>query len=136
MAERLRSALTVERGQTRPAHVPNMGALMSQQDDNTIRLEGRYLNARDTLPPLTLRCGLVTYRDAVFKETKGADGTVMRLVVEQPSLMVSGLPADFNQSKGEWTHIVSGRLPNGQGELLGVIPLSGNRARFTIKFGS
>jgi hypothetical protein len=112
------------------------GTPMSHQDDSTIRLEARSVASGDEPPALTLRCGLVTHRDAVFKETEGADGTVMRSVVEQPSLMVSGLPADFNQSKGAWTHIVSGRLPNGQGELLGIIPLSGNRARFTIKFDS
>ncbi|MGH1574371.1 hypothetical protein ACRAWG_31605 [Methylobacterium sp. P31] len=87
---------------------------MSQQDDDTIRLEARYVSAGDEPPPLTLRCGLVTFRDAVFKETKGADGSAIRSVVEQPSLMVLGLPADFNQSKGDWTHVVSARLPNGQ----------------------
>ncbi|MGW8788856.1 hypothetical protein [Heyndrickxia sporothermodurans] len=133
LVKRLRSALTVERGQIRPTHVLGTGVTMSHLDDNTIRLEARYVSSGDEPPPLTLRCGLITYRDAEFKETKGADGAVMRSVVEQASLMVSGLPANFNQSKGDWTHIVSGRLPKGQGELLGVIPLSGNRARFTIK---
>jgi len=137
LAKKLRSALMVERGQIRPTHMLGTGVPMSHQDDNTVRLEARYVSSGDEPPPLTLRCGLVTYRDAEFKETtKGADGAVMRSVVEQASLMVSGLPANFNQSKGDWTHIVSSQLPNGQGELLGVIPLSGNRARFTIKSGS
>jgi hypothetical protein len=136
LVKKLRSALMVERGQIRPTHMLGTGVPMSHHDDNTVRLEARYVSSGDEPPPLTLRCGLVTYRDAEFKETKGADGAVMRSVVEQASLMVSGLPDNFNQSKGDWTHIVSGQLPNGQGELLGVIPLSGNRARFTIKSGS
>jgi hypothetical protein len=37
---------------------------MSHQNDNTIRLEARYDSASDEPSHLTLRCGLVTYRDA------------------------------------------------------------------------
>ncbi|KQS64021.1 hypothetical protein ASG32_31170 [Methylobacterium sp. Leaf361] len=109
---------------------------MSGQSDNTIRLEGRYGSSADEPEPLTLRCNLVTYRDAAFKETKGADGSVMRSVVEQPSLMVSGLPTGFNPAMGDWTHIASNLLPNGQGELRSIMPLGSDRARFVIKFGS
>jgi len=109
---------------------------MIGQSDNTIRLEGRYGSSADEPEPLTLRCNLVTYRDAAFKETKGADGSVMRSVVEQPSLMVSGLPTGFNPAMGDWTHIVSSLLPDGQGELRSIMPLGSDRARFVIKFGS
>jgi hypothetical protein len=45
------------------------GTPMSHQDDSTIRLEARSVASGDEPPALTLRCGLVTYRDAVFKET-------------------------------------------------------------------
>ena len=106
---------------------------MSQHANDTIRLEGRYLGLGDT-PSLTLRCGLVTYRDAAFKETTGAGGDVMRSVIEQPSLMVSGLPTSFDLAKGEWTHVVSALLPNGEAELRSIMPLNGNRARFVIKY--
>ena len=109
---------------------------MSGQSDNTIRLEGHYGSSADDPEPLTLRCNLVTYRDAAFKETKGVDGSVMRSVVEQPSLMVSGLPTGFNPAMGDWTHIVSSLLPNGQGELRSIMPLGSDRARFVIKFES
>jgi hypothetical protein len=37
---------------------------------------------------------------------------------------------------GDWTHIVSNLLPNGQGELRSIMPLGSDRARFVIKFGS
>lgn len=108
---------------------------MSQHDnDTTIRLEGRYISAGPEPTPLNLRCGLVTYREAVFKETRGAGGDVMLSVIEQPSLMVSGLPADFDRSKGDWTHVVSAQLPKREGELLSIIPLGSDRARFVIKY--
>lgn len=109
---------------------------MSGQSDNTIRLEGRYGSSTDVPEPLTLRCNLVTYRDAAFKETKGPDGSVIQSMVEQPSLMVSGLPTGFNPAMGDWTHIVSSLLPDGQGELRSIMPLGSDRARFVIKFGS
>jgi hypothetical protein len=134
--EEVRCALSIER-RTRPVRVHGTGGLMSQQDDDTtIRLEGRYISAGPEPTPLTLRCGLVTYREAAFRETKGAGGSVMRSVIEQPSLMVSGLPTTFDQLKGDWTHVVSARLPNGEGELVSIMPLTGNRARFVMKFGS
>ncbi len=60
----------------------------------------------------------------------------MRSVVEQPSLMVSGLPTGFNPAMGDWTHIVSNLLPNGQGELRSHHAAGSDRARFVIKFES
>ena len=110
---------------------------MSQHDDDTtIRLECRYISGRPEPTPLILRCGLVTYREVAFRETKGADGSVMRSVIEQPSLMVSGMPTTFDQLKGNWTHVISPQLPSGVGELASIMPLGSNRARFVIKFGS
>jgi hypothetical protein len=113
--EEVRCALSIERW-SRPVRVHGTGGLMSQQDDDTIiRLESRYISARPEPTPLTLRCGLVTYREAAFRGTKGADGSVMRSVIEQSPLMVSALPTTFDQLKSDWTHVVSARLPNGEG---------------------
>ena len=103
-------------------------------EDNTIHLEGRYFRAEHEPRPLSLRCSSITFHNAVFKETGGADGSVMRSVVEQPSLVASGLPAEFNRAKGDFTHIACDRLPRGEGELIAIEPLNGDRARFVVKY--
>ncbi|WCS25232.1 hypothetical protein LOK46_29650 [Methylobacterium sp. NMS14P] len=100
----------------------------------TLRLEGRYTRPEHEPPPLTLLCSSIRYREAEFKETKGAGGDVMRSVTVQPSLEVSGLPADFQQAKGDWTHIICALLPKGEGELVDIVPLGGDRARFVVKY--
>lgn len=133
-SDRQARALTIEHGHARPAHMRTCGTRMTEQDDpNTVRLEGRFINAADT-PPLTLRFQSVTYREPGFKDVTGADGYVMRSVIRQPSLIVSGLPADFRQAHGEWTHVVSSRLPNRESELVQVRPLDGDRAEIVVRY--
>ena len=107
---------------------------MSTVGVGTLRLEGRYMRAGDEPPPITLNCKSIRYRDAEFKETKGAGGDVMRSVTVQPSLEVSGLPTDFEQAKRDWTHIICALLPKGEGELVDIVPLGGDRARFVVKY--
>lgn len=107
---------------------------MSTVGVGTLRLEGRYMRAEHELPPITLNCSSIRYRDAEFKETTGARGDVMRSVIAQPFLEVAGLPVDFEPAKRDWTHIICSMLPKGEGELVDIVPLGGDRARFVVKY--
>ncbi|WP_342162150.1 hypothetical protein [Methylobacterium sp. SD21] len=106
------------------------------QQDNTIRLEGRYISSGQAVTdPLNLECEWVDYRQPEFKDVKAPDGTIkQRSVTTQPSLVATGLPNNFVQEKGDWTHIVSPALPHGEGELVQIMPLGNGRARFFVRY--
>ena len=99
--------------------------------DTTICLEGRFSGHRR--PPLLLMSSsLITYRCPDFRETLGADGRVIRSMILPASLSALGLPVNFHRTRGQWTHIVCKRLPNGEAILLAIQPIVGDGARFTV----
>jgi hypothetical protein len=133
--KRVRGALGDERGQTRLAHVLSTGGLMSPQDENTIRLEGRFVGHGEAAS-LTLKCSAVAFREAEYSTRTGADGSAMRSMVVEPALLALGVPSDFDRyRKGNWTHIVCSQIPGDEAELRGVFPLDGDGARFTLRLG-
>ena len=106
---------------------------MSPQDENTIRLEGRFVGQGDT-PSITLKCSAVAFRAAEYSTRTGADGSVMRSMLVEPSLFAIGVPSDFDRyRKGDWTHVVCSQIPGEEAELRGVFPVDGDGARFTLR---
>ena len=106
---------------------------MSPQDENTIRLEGRFVGRGDT-PTITLRCNAVAFREAEYSTRAAADGSTRRSMIVEPSLFAIGVPSDFDRyRKGDWTHIVCSQIPSEEAELRGVFPVDGDGARFTLR---
>lgn len=106
---------------------------MGPQDANTIRLEGRFLG-RDDTPSITLKCIAVAFREAEYSTRADADGSAMRSMIVEPSLLAIGVPSDFDRyRKGDWTHIVCSQIPGEEAELRGVFPVGGDGARFTLR---
>ena len=106
---------------------------MSPQDANTIRLEGRFVGRGDT-SSITLKCSAVAFREAEYSTRAGADGSAMRSMIVEPSLLAVGVPSDFDRyRKGDWTHIVCSQIPGEEAELRGVFPVDGDGARFTLR---
>ncbi len=106
---------------------------MSPLDENTIRLEGRFVGHGDT-PSITLKCSAVAFREAEYSTRTGADGSTIRSMIVEPSLFAVGVPSDFDRyRKGDWTHIVCLQIPGREAELRGVFPVDGDGARFTLR---
>ena len=127
------SALIDKRGLTRLARVLSMGGRMSPQDENTIRLEERFVGHGET-HSLTLKCSAVAFREAEYSTRTGADGSAMRSMIVEPALLAIGVPSDFDRyRKCDWTHIVCSLIPGEEAELRGVFPLDGDGARFTLR---
>jgi hypothetical protein len=104
---------------------------MSPQDENTIRLEGRFFGRGD-IPSITLKCSAVAFREAEYS-TRTRDGSTMRSMIVEPSLFAIGVPSDFDRyRKGGWTHIICRQIPGEEAELRGVFPVNGDGARFTL----
>jgi hypothetical protein len=106
---------------------------MSPQDENTIRLEGRFVGHEET-PFLTLKCSAVAFRKAEYSTRASADGSAMRTMIVESSLLAVGVPSNFDRyRKDDWTHIVCSQIPGGEAELRGVFPVDGDGARFTLR---
>ena len=108
---------------------------MSLLDENTIRLEGRYVRIPVT-PSRTVRCSAVTYQEPEYSTRTGEDGSVSQSMIVEATLFAVGLPPDFDRSwKGDWTHIVCSQLPSGEALLLSILPLDGDGPRFMVRPG-
>lgn len=106
---------------------------MSPQDENTIRLEERFVGRGD-IHSITLKCSAVAFREPEYSTRTGADGSVMRSMIVEASLFAVGVPAGFDRyRKGDWTHIVCSQIPGEEAELRGVFPVDGDGARFTLR---
>lgn len=105
---------------------------MNLLDENTIRLECRYDRNRD-IPPRTVTCSAVTYQEPEYSTRTGANGTILRTMIVEAALLAVGLSPDFDRSwKGDWTHVVCSQLPNGEAQLLSILPMDGDGARFMV----
>ena len=68
----------------------------------TIRLEARYIGHEVEAALFSYES--VSFQEAEYSTTKGADGGVMRSQIRPAYLRVKGLPTEFNPRAG-WTHV-------------------------------